>query len=49
LIVRSDVQEPRSLGVVATAMGYPDLTRWETIVQEPANPIVARNLLAGVL
>jgi len=47
LIARSDVREPRSLGVVAAAMGYPDLTRWETIVQEPANPVVAANLLAG--
>ena len=47
LIVRNDVQEPRSLGVVPAAMGYPDLTRWETVVQEPANPIVAHNLLAG--
>lgn len=47
LIVRNEVSEPRSLGVVAAAMGYPDLTRWETVVQEPANPIVAQNLLAG--
>jgi len=47
LIVRADVEEPRSLGVVAAAMGYPDLTQWETVVQESANPIVAQNLLAG--
>lgn len=47
LIVRNDTPRPRSLGVVAAAMGYPDLTRWETVVQEPANPIVAQNLLAG--
>ena len=47
LIARVEVEEPRSLGVVAAAMGYPDLTRWETVVQEPANPIVAQNLLAG--
>lgn len=47
LLVRRDVATPRSLGIVAAAMGYPDLTRWETVVQEPANPIVARNLLAG--
>lgn len=47
LIVRADVAEPRSLGVVAAAMGYPDLTRFETVVEEPANPIVARELLAG--
>jgi hypothetical protein len=47
LLVRTDVEEPRSLGVVPAAMGYPDLARWETVVQEPANPIVASNLLAG--
>ena len=47
LLVHGDVAEPRSLGVVPAAMGYPDLTQWETVVQEPANPIVARNLLAG--
>ncbi len=47
LLVRNDAQRPRSLGVVAAAMGYPDLAQWETVVQEPANPIVAQNLLAG--
>jgi hypothetical protein len=47
LLVRSDVREPRSLGIVPAALGYPDLTRWETVVQELANPIVARELLAG--
>jgi hypothetical protein len=47
LIVRREVADPRSLGVVPAAMGYPEMTRWETVVQEPANPIVARNLLAG--
>jgi hypothetical protein len=47
LLVRSDSQQPKSLGIVAAALGYPDLNAWETVVQEPANPIVARNLLAG--
>jgi hypothetical protein len=47
LIVRRDRPEPRSLGVVPAAMGYPDLSEWERVVQEPANPIVARELLAG--
>ena len=47
LLVRRDVDRPRSLGVVPAAMGYPNLTEWETVVQERANPIVARNLLAG--
>ena len=47
LLVRSDVDHPKTLGIVPAALGYPDLTQWETVVQEPANPIVARNLLAG--
>jgi hypothetical protein len=45
--VRRDRPEPRSLGVVAAAMGYPNLAEWETVIEEPANPIVARELLAG--
>ena len=47
LLVRRDRPHPSSLGVVEAAMGYPDLNEWETIVPEPANPIVARELLAG--
>lgn len=47
LIVRNDVADPKSLGVVAAAMGYTDLAEWETVLEEPANPIVADNLLAG--
>lgn len=47
LIVRRDVPAPRSLGVVAAAKGYPDLSEWEAVVEEPANPIVARELLAS--
>lgn len=47
LLARRDVAEPRSLGIVAAALGYPDLDRWETVTEESANPVVARNLLAG--
>jgi hypothetical protein len=47
LIVRRDVENPRSLSVVPAAMGYPNLAEWETVVEEPANPIVVSNLLAG--
>jgi hypothetical protein len=47
LLVRTNVSDPKSLGVVPAALGYPDLTRWETVVQESANPIVVRELLAG--
>lgn len=47
LLVREDVESPKTLGVVPAALGYPDLSQWETVVEESANPIVAANLLAG--
>jgi hypothetical protein len=47
LLVRANVSDPGSLGIVPAALGYPDLKRWEPVVQESANPIVARELLAG--
>jgi hypothetical protein len=47
LLVRADVEDPKSLGIVPAALGYPDLTRWQSVIEESANPIVARNLLAG--
>jgi hypothetical protein len=48
LLVRAEVVgDPKTLGIVPAALGYPDLTRFESVVQESANPIVARELLAG--
>jgi len=47
LLVRTDVTEPRSLGIVSATKGYPDLTRWETLIDEPSKPVVGRHLLAG--
>ncbi len=48
LLVRTDVDgEPRSLGIVSATRGYVDLSRWETVVDEPSKPVVARHLLAG--
>lgn len=47
LLVRADVEQPKTLGIVPAALGYADLDRWESVVQESANPIVARNLLEG--
>lgn len=46
LLVRTEVEEPRSLGIVAATRGYTDLSIWETIADEPSKPAVARNLLA---
>jgi len=47
LVVRTDVDEPKSLGIVSATRGYLDLTPWETVVDQPSKPVVARNLLAG--
>jgi hypothetical protein len=47
LLVRTDVSEPKSLGIVSATRGYLDLSPWETIVDEPSKPVVAANLLAG--
>jgi hypothetical protein len=47
LLLRTDVRRPTSLGIVSATRGYTDLTRWETIVDEPSKPVVARKLLAG--
>jgi hypothetical protein len=47
LLIRTDAEDPKTLGVVPAALGYPDLTRWEKVVEEGANPIVVRELLAG--
>jgi hypothetical protein len=47
LLVRSDVERPRSLGIVSATRGYLDLARFETIIDEPSKPVVARHLLAG--
>ncbi|HEX3910527.1 MAG TPA: hypothetical protein VHW67_07500 [Solirubrobacteraceae bacterium] len=45
LLVRTDVREPRSLGIVSATRGYTDLSRWETVIDEPSKPVVARHLL----
>jgi hypothetical protein len=47
LLVRTDVGDPRSLGIVSATRGYTDVTRWQTVIDEPSKPIVARRLLAG--
>jgi hypothetical protein len=47
LLVRTGVREPRSLGIVSATRGYLDLGRFETVIDEPSKPIVARHLLEG--
>jgi hypothetical protein len=47
LVFRRDREQHRSLGIVSATRGYLDLGRFETIVDQPSKPVVARNLLAG--
>jgi hypothetical protein len=47
LLVRNDRPDPQSLGIVNATRGYLDLARFQTVVDEPSKPVVARHLLAG--
>jgi hypothetical protein len=47
LLARTDIEHPKSLGIVSATRGYLDLSPWETIVDEPSKPVVARHLLEG--
>jgi hypothetical protein len=47
LVFRNNVSEHKSLGIVSATRGYLDLARFETIVDQPSKPVVARNLLDG--
>jgi hypothetical protein len=47
LLVRTDAVRPSSLGIVDATKGYTDLSRWETVIDEPSKPVVGAHLLAG--
>ncbi|UGY93856.1 hypothetical protein [Streptomyces gobiensis] len=47
LLLRSDVTEHRSLGLVPATAGYVDAGAWETVVEEVSKPVVGRKLLEG--
>jgi hypothetical protein len=47
LLVRADIERPKTLGIVSATRGYMDLSRFERIVDEPSKPVVASKLLAG--
>jgi hypothetical protein len=47
LLVRAEVREPRSLGIVSATRGYLDLGRFQEVIDEPSKPVVARHLLQG--
>jgi len=47
LLRRAEVEHPKSLGIMPATVGYIDLSAWETVVYEPAKPLIGRSLLAG--
>ena len=47
LLVRKDVAEPRSLGIVPAAHGYVDLSEWDSYTDEITKPIVGRKIVEG--
>lgn len=47
LVVRADVDAPRSLGIMPATAGYIDLDDWEEVVHEPSKPVVSQGLLEG--
>ena len=47
LLARRDIEHPKSLGIVSATRGYLDLSPWETVIDEPSKPVVARHLLEG--
>jgi hypothetical protein len=47
ILRRSEVEQPRSLGLVPATAGYIDASEWDEIVDVQSKPIVAAELLAG--
>ncbi|MFL5834494.1 MAG: hypothetical protein ACJ76B_11030 [Solirubrobacterales bacterium] len=47
LLTRSDVERPRSIGIVPATKGYVDLAPWEEVIDVASKPIVAEGLLRG--
>jgi hypothetical protein len=46
LVLRTDVSEHKSLGIVSATRGYLDVSRFETIIDQPSKPVIGRDLLA---
>lgn len=47
VLSRSDVDRPRSLGIVPATKGYVDLSQWDEIIDVVSKPVVGAELLAG--
>jgi hypothetical protein len=47
VLARTDVESPRTLGLVPATGGYIEVGEWDEIVEVQSKPIVAEELLAG--
>jgi len=47
VLARTEIAEPRSLGLVPATAGYIELADWEQVIDVQSKPIVAAELLAG--
>jgi hypothetical protein len=47
VLARTDVEHPRSLGLVPATAGYIDASDWDEIIDVQSKPILAEELLAG--
>jgi hypothetical protein len=47
VLSRTDVENPRSLGIVPATKGYLDLSEWDEVIDVVSKPVVAAELLEG--
>jgi hypothetical protein len=47
LLRRSEVEHPRSLGIVPATKGYVDLSGWDEVIDVVSKPVVGEELVAG--
>jgi hypothetical protein len=47
VLSRTDVENPRSLGIVPATKGYLDLSEWDEVIDVVSKPVVAVELLEG--
>lgn len=47
VLSRSEVERPRTLGLVPATSGYIDPSAWDEIIEVQSKPIVAKELLGG--
>ena len=47
LLSRTEVERPRSLGIVPATKGYVDLSGWQEVIDVASKPLVAEGLMRG--